>query len=304
MLALAPGYHARPATGDDVDAIHAVEAASQLQILGRVETDRDDIVAVFARDGIDLAADTVVVADPTGAPAAWAWVNRRSDVTVHPEHRGRGLGGALLEWAENRARDAGTAAIVQSVPDLDAAATALVRAHGYRPKVTSWMLGIDTDGQPPAEAGPVTIRAYDPADGAAAHRVTQDAFADWNPRRLSYQEWARHTVGRSSFAPWASPMAFDGDALVGAAIGLMIPERGEGYIESLAVSREHRGRGIATALLRHAFAAFAAHGHRHCTLWTHSDTGALALYQRVGMAIERATTVWSKALSDPPPRSR
>jgi len=32
-------------------------------------------------------------------------VNRRSEVDVHPEHRGRGLGSALLAWAEARATD-------------------------------------------------------------------------------------------------------------------------------------------------------------------------------------------------------
>lgn len=54
---------------------------------------------------------------PSGRVVARAWVDRRSEVDVHPEHRGRGLGAALLGWTLARAGQVGTARVVQTVPD-------------------------------------------------------------------------------------------------------------------------------------------------------------------------------------------
>lgn len=68
----------------------------------------------------------------------------------------------------------------------------------------------------------------------------------------------------------------------------------EGRVQRVAVRRDHRGRGIARLLLLEAFGAFHRRGRRACTLWTHSDTEALALYERVGMTVRRSSTVYSR----------
>jgi mycothiol synthase len=74
------------------------------------------------------------------------------------------------------------------------------------------------------------------------------------------------------------------------------PGPGEGYVERVAVRRDARNRGIARLLLRHAFRSFYRQGRRACTLWTHSETGALSLYERVGMTVRRSSTVYGKRL--------
>ncbi|MFJ3249314.1 GNAT family N-acetyltransferase [Streptomyces sp. NPDC086782] len=99
-----------------------------------------------------------------------------------------------------------------------------------------------------------------------------------------------------TFAPAMSALAFDGGQLVGAAIALDPPETGEGYIEQVAVHRDHRNQGIARLLLLHAFRAFHRQGRRTCTLGTHSETGALTLYLRVGMRVRHSSTVCRKSL--------
>lgn len=53
---------------------------------------------------------------------------------------------------------------------------------------------------------------------------------------------------------------------------------------------------IARLLLRSAFRGFYRRGRPVCTLWTHSDTGALALYERVGMTVRRSATGYGKAV--------
>jgi mycothiol synthase len=301
---LPPGYRARPATAGDVGAIHGLVAACERELDGRVRSDPGRVAAVFARAGLDPRRDTLLVHDPAGQPAARAWVNRRSEVDVHPAHRGRGLGAALLDWAEARARQSGDVQIAQTVPDNDAAAVALVRSRGYAPKATQWLLEFPMPAEPEVPEAPagITVRPFrpgDPRDRHDAHRLVEDAFDEWQQRRRSYQEWAQHTVERPAFAPATSALAFADGRLVGAVIALDLPGTGEGYIEELAVHRDHRKRGIARLLLHHSFRAFHRQGLRNCTLGTHSETGALPLYLRLGMTVRHSSTVYDKRLPTP-----
>ncbi|MFF4360366.1 GNAT family N-acetyltransferase [Streptomyces sp. NPDC001604] len=92
------------------------------------------------------------------------------------------------------------------------------------------------------------------------------------------------------------PATGAGDEMVGAVLSLDVPGTGEGYVERVAVRRDYRNRGIARMLLREAFRTFYRQGKRTCTLSTHSGTGALSLYERIGMTVRRSSTVYSKAL--------
>ncbi|MEU6553899.1 GNAT family N-acetyltransferase [Streptomyces sp. NPDC046915] len=296
--ALPPGYRAGPATADDISAIHRLVSACERELYGRWQTDTGAVAAVLARPGLAPQLDTLLIHDQAGQLAARAWVDRRSEVDVHPRHRGRGLGTVLLDWAEARARQAGSEQIVQTVPDDDTDAVALLRSRGYSPMVTEWLLEFAMPDEPAVPEPPagITVRPFLSGDEHAAHQLVEDAFDEWQQRRKSYQEWAQHTVERPTFAPAMSALAFNGTQLVGAALSLDLPETGEGYIEEVAVHRDHRNRGIARLLLRHVFRAFHRQGRRTCTLATHSDTGALALYQRVGMTVRHSSTVHRKSL--------
>ncbi|MEH0548997.1 GNAT family N-acetyltransferase [Streptomyces sp. B21-105] len=298
------GYRSRPATMTDVEAIHRLVAACEHRLHGRAMTDADGIAADLGQPGLDLASGTVLVHDHGGRPAGWGWVRgRRSTVDVHPDHRGRELGGSLLAWVEAGARSMGGDRLAQTVPDGDRAAVALLRSRGYSPLVTEWLLEIALPDEPVAPEPPegIVVRPFRPGDGRAVHQLAEDAFDEWQQRRQSYEEWARHTVERATFEPAASPIAFAGDQMVGAVLSLNGPGKdegnSEGYVERVAVRRDHRNRGIARMLLREAFRAFHAHGMRTCTLWTHSDTGALSLYERIGMTVRRSSTVYSKTLT-------
>ncbi|WP_431683487.1 GNAT family N-acetyltransferase [Kitasatospora sp. KL5] len=298
-LQLPAGYRGRPAAAGDVGAIHRLVAACETELYGRAETDPGGIAADLARPGLELASDTVLIHDANGCLAARAWVNRRSEVDVHPEHRGRGLGAALLDWAGDRALRAGGERIVQTVPDEDTAAVGLLHSRGYEPMVTAWLLAFAMPQEPDVPEPPagITVRSFRPGDGPALHELTEDAFDEWQERRKPYQEWARHTVERPSFAPAMSVLALADGRPVGAVLALDLPDTGEGYVERVAVHRDHRNRGIARLLLRHTFRAFHREGRPACTLWTHSSTGALDLYLRVGMTVRRSSTVFSKHLT-------
>jgi mycothiol synthase len=72
-------------------------------------------------------------------------------------------------------------------------------------------------------------------------------------------------------------------------VTVVYPFGTEGYVDRLATRKDQRGRGIAQAMLVDAFAAAREHGALTSTLNTDSRTGALGLYEKVGM---RVTQNW------------
>jgi ribosomal protein S18 acetylase RimI-like enzyme len=288
-------YHHRPATHDDIPAIHALVAECETQLHGHPQTDTDAIAADLARTGLQPQTDTRLIHHHDGTLAARAWVHRRSEIDVHPDHRGRGLGTALLQWAETRARETGATEITQTIADNDHEAIGLLKAHSYQGKITSWLLEISHGDPAPPPPG-ITVRPYHTGDAHAVHQLLEDAFDEWQQRRKPYAEWARHTVERITFAPALSPIALHGNHIIGAVIALDDPANPDGYIDRIAVHPTHRRQGIARHLLHHTFAAFRQRGKPTTTLWTHSDTGALDLYQAIGMTVRRGATVYHKEL--------
>jgi ribosomal protein S18 acetylase RimI-like enzyme len=128
------------------------------------------------------------------------------------------------------------------------------------------------------------------------YALIQEAFGEWDQHiPLSFDQWRLFTVGRETFDARVSPVAVDGasGAIVGVALCLTYDEE-EGYVHQLAVRRTHRNRGIARALLVTAFRGFHELGRRVVTLGTDSRTGALPMYERVGMCVRRSYTAYGK----------
>lgn len=299
-LDLPEGLTARPPTRDDVPAITALVATCELDVDGMAEIDTTDVDSCFARSGFDPSTDMAVVHDGRML-VAWAerW-SRRAEADVHPTYQGRGIGAALLGWTERRARAAGQPEVGQTVSDANVRAAELFRGNGYEPAHTSWILQIRFGDAPvpePAVPEGVTFRAYEASDAQAVHRVIDDAFNEWEGREpFPFEGWAPFVIHHGAFAPELSPLAFDGDELVGAALSFDYPNADEGWIHQLATKASHRHRGIARALLQHAFRDFAARGKPACGLSTDSRTGALGLYERVGMRVRRSYTRFTKTL--------
>lgn len=295
------GLAVRPASRDDVAALTALIAACETANDGVAEIHPDDVENVFDRAGDD--SDAVVVVEGPDGPVAWARAagqfGERAEADVHPDWTGRGIGRALLGWTEGRARRAGLPRVRQTVTDANLAARRLFEANGYEAGGASWILQQTLVDEPPTVEVPdgITIRPYRPEDAPAVHRLIDDAFGEWPGREpVDFEHWAPHVIGHGSFAPALSPLAFDGDQLVGVALGFAYAGSDEGWVQQLATKATHRHRGIARALLQSAFAGFHAAGWRACGLSTDSRTGALSLYERVGMRVRRSYTWWVKPL--------
>jgi GNAT superfamily N-acetyltransferase len=299
-----PGYQVRPHVPADVDAVTELIAAVELDVLGEELVTRADTVALWAVDGFDLERDSIGIYRDDRLVAACHIYDRKAEVNVHPSATGLGLGSWLRAWSERRAGENGRLSIGQTVPDQNRAATRILRDAGYRVGWTSWILRIEHperpgDVQPPAG---VRLRHFRPGDEPAAYQVFETAFNEWPGRTpQSFTQWQTLTVDREDFVPedflLAEVRTERGGEIVGGA--LLLDDRDEMWVSELAVATEHRGRGIARALLQEAFQRSFDRGHTMSGLSTDSRTGALSLYEKIGMAVRMSFSRYELALTNP-----
>ena len=122
-----------------------------------------------------------------------------------------------------------------------------------------------------------------------------DAFRDeWGYRAVSFEEWKGNEVETPSYDPAFWFVAEDESGPVGAVSGLIWGELG--WVGELGVRKPWRGRGIAAALLRRSFSTFGSRGLGRVRLNVDADnsTGAVALYERVGMRKVRGWEIYEK----------
>jgi GNAT superfamily N-acetyltransferase len=286
-----------PLGPDDVDAVTAVWRAAQEHDDGDAEVTRADVVGCLGRPSLVLERDTVGVRDG-GALVGFAMqVGRLTFAQVAPSFRGRGIGTWLLEWTQQAARATGAAATAQAVSAQAHDAIALLESHGYTRRWDDWMFEIALDAEPPAPVLPpgYAIRTFEPGrDERTVHALIERAFSEWpDYHALSFEDWRAMALERPGFTPALLSVLVQ-DAVVGAV--LMVDDEGEGWIEQLAVAREHRGRGLGGALLQHAFRSAWDRGSRRCGLATDERTGARALYEHVGMEVRRTFHEYVKPL--------
>jgi mycothiol synthase len=281
------GLTTRPLRLEDAAAVTAVMAAQELHDLGEVVIEEADIVSEWQRPSYDVAAGTVGVFDGDRL-VAYAEVTNgdRGDAAVHPDYRGRGLGTALAGWMQAKAREKGSVVIGMPVPQ-GSPGDHLLEALGYHERWTSWVLRLPEGASIPDRPLPegYAVREATPDDHRACWTVLEDAFLEWSDReRESFEDWEASVPGRPGFEPWNLRVATDASGeVVGVVVIVLAP--GTGFVSRLAIRRDLRGLGLGQALLVDAFAQSTAHGAVTSELSTDSRTGALGLYERVGMVV-------------------
>ena len=301
MLPASPELTIRPLRPEDAAAVAALIAACEVHDVGEELIEEADIVGDWQRPAFDLATQSVGVLDGEQVIAyAEVYKARWGDAAVHPAYRGRGIGTALARWSQAvTARDGGTL-VGQPVPG-DSASERLLTALGYRALWTSWVLQLPAGAAIEPQPLPQGY-AVRPASGDADHRaawvVNEDAFLEWSVReRSTFEEWAANVVNRPGYEDWQLRLAVDpAGEVVGMAF--VIVSNRCAYVDKLAVRKDERGRGLARALLVDAFETGRAHGGEQSELSTDSRTGALGLYEKVGMEV---TSVWRHLAVDVTP---
>ncbi len=321
MPVLQANYTLRAATEADAAACAALVRAFDAAHCPEDTTGwtAGDILADWA--WLDPAQDTWLAVAPDGTLAGYATLTARdageitADGYVHPQHEGRGIGTALLRATAARAREIAMtlppdqpAVLINNIVATSPRACELLERHGYHQTRIFWRMRIDMGAAPPAPAWPadsICRPCGDEDDIRRAYAVTEAAFADhWGHTPATYAEFRRwHIREHHEPALWflaqrsREATGEAGDDLAGAAL-CYVREDGTGWVNTLAVAREQRGRGLGTALLRAAFAAFWQRGITRVGLGVDaaSLTGAQRLYERVGMRVASAIARYEKPL--------
>lgn len=312
---LAPGLKLRPARTEDAGAIaRLMAAADEAEGLDPWVTETD--VAEDLNDpDLRLETDTWVFEDAgdlVGYGELWNAHEEAADAIeaqgwTAPTHLGRGIGSTIIELTETAARQA--AERFTKRPVLlrnfiwadNSAARALLDARGYEVVRHFFHMAIDlTDlpAPPPVPEG-LELRSLDPSrDKEPLHALIVHAFSKhWNWSPLSLDNFWRRIVDRDDFDPELTLVVEEGGRLVGTSINAT--KVGQGWVNDLAVHEDARGRGIGELLLRHSFERFRTKGWSKVGLGLDSSnaTGALRLYQRVGMHVTRQFDALEKEVS-------
>ena len=236
-------------------------------------------------------------------------------VRIHPDHQQRGLEAALLDWAEEHARRVAFAKAADGTriclrdyrPTQDTLGRAVFEQAGFTTVRYMHRMRIDLNGAAPSPVWPdgITVHSFVPGqDEAAVIDVQQAAFRDhWGYVAPSVEEdvkMLRHWMTDPDFDPELWLLVMAGERLVGISLNATYLDEDPdmGWVSVLGVLREYRQRGIARALLLHAFDQFRQRGRKRVGLGvdTQNLTGALRLYESVGMCAYRTTHVFEKEL--------
>jgi mycothiol synthase len=292
------GLSWRALTERDLPAVFELEAAGEAFADGVVEVALSDIEAGWSRPDFDPEVMSLgAFLDSRLIAYALVFLGR-VDARVHPDYRGLGLGTTLAKWTWEAARAEGRDRVGQTVSDNEQAAAAMFRALGYTPSYTAWILRTDLSNPRSAPTLPngYLFRPYRPGeDDAEMYQLLDEAFDEWrgaDSESMGLDNWVASTL-HCAVPDWVVLISHGAD-LVGMAVGLDYGPGDEGWVEQVAVHRDHRRRGLGKALMEESFRRFQEAGLTRAGVSTDSRSGALGLYEAVGMSTSRSYTRWAK----------
>jgi mycothiol synthase len=182
----------------------------------------------------------------------------------------------------------------------DAPLVELFERTGYRRARHSFHMRIDLDGDQSEPEWPdgVSVRAMREGEERRVYEAQMASFADtWMFAPDPYDSWLHWMVEEPSFDRSLWFVAEQDGELAGIILS-RAPENepGLGWVRILGVVPEYRQRGLGQALLQHTFAEFARRGFTAVGLGVDAEnpTGAVRVYERAGMRVERTNLVFEK----------
>ena len=311
-------FHLVPAAIEDSARITAlVNVSEAFDGVPRI-LDADELREELEAPNLDLARDCRLAVDDAGTLVGWVLVDHTPavevqerafiDGTVAPSHRGRGVGRALMEWAVPAAR-ARLESIENDLPkyirvyayeqidDLQR----LIARFGFTPVRWFEELLMPLEVRPPPSTPDgVTIVPW-PSDRLDETRLVRNAaFADhWGSTPADEAGWEQRVNGFGG-RPDLSFVAVDSDGtMIGICLNTNYPAdealtgRRDAWVDMLGTLSEWRGKGVASSLITHSLAAFAAAGFTHSSIAVDSSspTGASRLYRSLGYELQHRQVV-------------
>lgn len=319
------GWIVRPARMDDVDRVLEMITARWKAPYGENEPSRRGIESWWQGPRFDLATDTRLVLDAENAVAGMASVANPGEpysefvpsAVVHPRYEGRTeLWDWLQGWGLRRARElvplaVGGKRVVAScrAPALDGARRAALERAGFAVVRVANRMGTGLTAPSQAAQWPASVSVRTADIEADLEAIAGLYLETWRDQRgfveipfdavvAGFREDIEHEGAQ--FDPTLWFLAVEGNELAGIALcsGHIASDTTRGLVGALGVSQAKRKRGIALALLQHAFAEFHRRGYAAVELDvdTGNATGALGVYERAGMRVIRQSMRYEREL--------
>lgn len=320
---LKEGFTFRAATQADIPAISDLLNLHWEPLLGVRKVTPADLEVMMSLPGFSTADSVRVIQSLQGQLVGVMVVQDLDNPPihpnltgcVHPDFEGQGFGTALIEWGEERARQA-----IARVPDGIRVSMALATVPTHLPSVRlfekmglhsvrySFLMVKDLAEPFPQPAWPegLVLRTYqDNPDLPGFYRATIEAFMDhWGFIEGNEEErlarWRYRLANDRDLDPSLWFMVMDGKQI--AATSRCAPTTGAdtsmGFVETLGVRRPWRRQGLALNLLYHIFAEFARRGKQRVALGVDAEslTGATRLYEKAGMVVASQMAQFDKEL--------
>lgn len=310
---LPQGYQVRRPTMEDLYAVYHVLETYDIADFGEPDISLDDMRTLWNSDMFHLETDAWLVISPEGKVVGYADVDQRAHVKLYgmirmlPEHANRGIEDYLLqlieEWGKAQiplAPEHARVSLVSWVSSRSEGEQQILQRAGFREVRRHWRMDIDLNEAPPAPQWPegISVRTFVKGqDDRLVFDTDEEAFRDhWGHLPAQYEEWRHWTIERETFDPTLWFLAFEGNQIAG--ISLCKIEGDLGWVDTLAVLRPWRRKGLGLALLQHSFGEFYRRGLRRAGLGVDSQnlTGATRLYTRAGMHVAREFISFEKEL--------
>ncbi len=321
------GFTARPGRLEDIPL--AVELFNNYtdHFIGIRGVNEKLLKTEWTKPKFNPATDICMVFDPdkklvgyievwtTSSPPVHPWVWAR----VHPDYHRMGIGTALSNWGEERARKA----VEMCADDLRIAYRSgsastidppkkLYEAQGMKPIRHFFRMLIEMDAPPAPAEWPVGISLKTPDDPKTdiedIFRVDNEAFKDhfgyveepFEEGLADFSHWFLDNEDNNDPSLWFLAVDTNTNQIAGIALCLRKDSEDEncGHVDSLAVLRPYRKKGIGLALLRHAFGEYYRRGYTKVSLGVDGEnlSGALRLYKKAGMHVNRQFDLYEKEL--------
>ena len=326
-------YQLRAYKPSDAQAVADVINGSAMATVGFPRAVVDSVGSLWAYRFVPLSSERMVVVNKDNEVVGYTYFRSGDDnivgetgASVHPDHWDKGIGTALLAWAEERALEesAGAPEGVRTVLQVVCyeAERDAIQLFGDRDfhRIREWRHFVFDMNEPlavPALAPHLTLHEMDlDTDWDIVGPAMDEAFAthwgaippgsyETTQKEESQQDESDHeeeTPEDSSYsnAPGYCFTILDGETVAGGVLcNAKLVERADtGRIGSIFVRPRYRRQGLGRALLLTAFEAFWKNGFRRIILDTDSESfsNSASLYQGVGMKPYRSEFVYEKEI--------